>query len=434
MDVEVPRRRIALIDGNSFYCSCERVMRPSLEGKPLVVLSNNDGCAIARTAEAKALSIKMGAPWFRIKHLQAQGLVALSANFNLYGDLSNRMMSVIGQFSPVQEIYSIDECFIDLTGDPRAGRELGTQIRDRVLQWVGIPTCVGIASTRTLAKLANHMAKKVGRLLGVCDLSGLDHEALMRAIRHVPVGDVWGVGPRLAPKLIALGILTAADLARSDPRVIRDKFSVVLMKTAQELAGTACIGWDEVPAAKQQIMVSRSFGAPVLRKDHLAQALTTFVARAAEKMRRQGSRTKAVLVFIRTSHFRADPPYSGGTVARLLSTTDSTVDLSAAVLRALDQIYRPGYRYSKAGVCLLDLVSMEAANAQGELFSTSEPAVCSERDRLMGVVDTMNQKFGRGTISLASTAGDDDAPWKMKQLRMTPAYTTDWRQIIEVWK
>ncbi len=204
-------------------------MRPSLEGKPLVVLSNNDGCAIARTQEAKDLGIKMGDPWFKIKHLaQSRGLIALSANFSLYGDLSSRMMNVIGQFSPQQEIYSIDESFLDLTGIRGTGRELGTVIRDRVKQWVGIPTCVGIGPSKTLAKLANHLAKKVPRLQGVCDLSMINHPARLRAMRHVQIDDVWGVGRRLAPQLRDMGIQTAADLAQQSPQRIKERFTVVL--------------------------------------------------------------------------------------------------------------------------------------------------------------------------------------------------------------
>lgn len=432
---KAPTRRIALIDGNSFYCSCERVMRPSYEGKPLVVLSNNDGCAIARTSEAKALGIKMGEPWFKIRHLaDRDGLIGLSANFSLYGDLSARMMSVIGQFAPVQEIYSIDESFLDLTGVRGSGRQLGDAIRQRVKQWVGIPTCVGIGSTKTLAKLANHLAKKIPRLQGVCDLSPLDHDGLMRAIRHVPIDDVWGVGRRLSARLVPLDIKTAADLALADPRVIRDAFSVVLAKTARELTGEPCIALEDLPADKQQIMCSRSFGKPVLEKADLAQALSVFAARAAEKLRRQDGTTLSVQVFIRTSPFRHDDPqYSGSTVARLPHPFSSTADINAAALRALDRIYRPGFRYAKAGVCLLDIANVDTVGAQGRLFDTpvEPPAVAG---RLMAVVDSINGRFGRFSIAPASTYGDNDAPWQMRQERMTQAYTTDWDQIVEVWR
>lgn len=433
MDTQKPRQRIALIDGNSFYCSCERVMRPSLEGRPLVVLSNNDGCAIARTAEAKALGIKMGAPWFRIRHLaHTHGLIALSANFNLYGDLSARMMNIIGQFSPAQEIYSIDESFLDLTGIQGSGRDVGTAIRQRVRQWVGIPTCVGIGQTKTLAKLANHLAKKTTRLQGVCDLSGLDHSALMRAIRHVDIADVWGVGRRLSAKLRELEIHTAADLAQADPRVIRDRFSVVLAKTARELAGEQCIKLDDMPADKRQIMCSRSFGKPVLEKGDLAQALSVFATRAAEKLRRQESTTLAVLVFIRTSYFRDDPQYSGGTVVRLRHPKSSTSEINAAVLAGLGKIFRPNFKYAKAGVCLLDLASVDDSHAQARLFDTQTQD--KEADRLMATVDELNKRFGRSTVAPASTFGDDDAPWQMRQERMTPAYTTDWNQVVDVWR
>lgn len=429
MDTEA-QPRIALIDGNSFYCSCERVMRPSLEGRPLVVLSNNDGCAIARTQEAKDLGVKMGAPWFKIKHLaHSDGLMALSANFSLYGDLSQRMMNVIGQFSPKQEIYSIDESFLDLTGIPGTGREIGSAIRQRVRQWVGIPTCVGIGPTKTLAKLANHLAKKVTRLEGVCDLSSIDDARRLRVLNGVDVEDVWGVGRRLGPKLRALGINSAADLAVADFRVIRDTFSIVLAKTARELAGEQCLKWEESPTPKKEIMCSRSFGRPVLTIEDLAQALSVFVSRAAEKLRREGSHTPSILVFIRTSYFRTDPQYSGATVVQLHRATDSTAELLAAVGKGLRQIYRPGFKYSKAGVCLMDLISAEIAHAQGDLFAAPAPA-----NKLMDVMDALNERYGKATVAAASTLAEPDAPWQMRQERMTPAYTTDWNQVIDVWR
>lgn len=428
-------RRIALIDGNSFYCSCERVMRPALEGRPLVVLSNNDGCAIARTQEAKDLGIKMGDPWFKIKHLEhSHGLLALSANFALYGDLSARMMNVIGQFSPLQEIYSIDESFLDLTGIPGPGRELGTSIRDRVKQWVGIPTCVGIGPTKTLAKLANHLAKKVPRLQGVCDLSNIDHQARLRAMRHVPVDDVWGVGRRLAPQLKAMGMHTAADLAQAAPARIQSKFSVVLARTVSELAGQACIPWEDSPPDKQQIMCSRSFGAPVTALADLQQAVAVFVSRAAEKLRGQDSTTAAVQVFIRTSPFRDTPQHSGSTVIRI-ERTNNTAALISVVSNGLRRIYRPGFPYAKAGVCLIDIEGQERTAAQLSLFdcatAASRGASC---DGLMSVLDKLNERYGKATVLAAKALADKDAPWQMRQERMTPAYTTRWNEIVEIWR
>lgn len=435
MDVSTThQQRIALIDGNSFYCSCERVMRPSLEGKPLVVLSNNDGCAIARTQEAKDLGIKMGDPWFKIRHLtDTHGLVALSANFTLYGDISHRMMNIIGQFSPRQEVYSIDESFLDLTGVPSSGREIGTAIRNRIRQWIGIPTCVGIGPTKTLAKLANHLAKKVPRLLGVCDLAQVDDARRLRALAHVPIEDVWGVGRRLAPQLRKLGISTAAELACADARVIRDKFSVVLAKTAEELAGLPRLDWEELPADKQQIMCSRSFGQPVQHFDDLLEALSVFTAQATERLRAQRSVASAINVFARTSFFRNDPPYSGSIVVPLYQATDDTSVMLHAVRKGLKQIFQPGFNYAKAGVCLLDIEPMSRANRQMALFGPlTEAKAAPNASKIMLAMDGVNKRYGKSTIVPASTLHDSDAVWTMKQERKTPAYTTDWGQIVEI--
>lgn len=426
-------RRLALVDGNSFYCSCERVMRPSLEGRPLIVLSNNDGCAIARTAEAKALGIGMGDPWFKIRPLVDQGLIALSANFSLYGDLSDRMMNVVGQFAPAQEIYSIDESFLDLTGVPGSGREIGTAIRERVRQWVGIPTCVGIGPTKTLAKLANHLAKRIPRLQGVCDLAKLDETSRLRALRHVQIEDVWGVGRRLAPRLRALDIQTAADLAVADLAQIRAEFSVVLARTARELAGEECIPWDDEPADKQQIMCSRSFGRPVQAESDLREAIATFVTRAAEKLRAQSSYTDALQVFIRTSPFRQGPQRTGSTVVRL-SPTHDTNTLIAAALKGLQLIYKPDFAYTKAGVCALSIISSDAVDAQGSLFSSEIELPAVNRTKLMQVIDQVNTRYGRGTLVAGQVVSALESPWRMRQERRTPAYTTDWTQLVQIWR
>jgi len=430
-----PPPRIALIDGNSFYCACERVLRPSLEGRPVIVLSNNDGCAIARTAEAKAMGIPMGAPWFKIQHLQARGLVAISANFALYGDMSDRMMRVIGQFSPAQEIYSIDESFLDLTGLPGAGRDIGTQIRQRVLRWVGIPTCVGIGATKTLAKLANHLAKSLPRLQGVCDLSGLGPAELQRAIRHVPIRDVWGVGRRLAPRLEALGIQSAADLARTDGRVLQRQFSATLDKTARELRGEPAIGWEDAPVPKQQIMSTRSFGLPVRDLAELEQAVSLFTSRAAEKLRQQHSHAAAVQVFIRTSRFSAGPWHADSAVVPLGSPTDSTSVLLRAALSGLRSVFQPGFDYAKAGVCLLDVRPAVSVSMQGELFAldsghAEKSALRSAR--AMAVVDRLNQRFGSRMVQVASALHEPDARWLMRQAHQSPSYTTVWGDVVEV--
>lgn len=376
----------------------------------------------------------MGDPWFKIKHLQhSHGLIALSANFALYGDLSQRMMSVIGQFSPLQEIYSIDESFLDLTGIPGTGRQLGTEIRNRVMQWVGIPTCVGIGPTKTLAKLANHLAKKIPRLQGVCDLSAVDHAARLKAMRHVPVDDVWGVGRKLAPQLNAMGIHSASDLAQASVQAIQNKFSVVLSRTVAELAGVACIPWEDSPPEKQQIICSRSFGAPVEALADLQHALATFMTRASEKLRSQHSLAGAAQVFIRTSHFRQGPQHSGSVVTRL-HPTDNTSELIHAALGGLGRIYKPGYAYAKAGVCLLDIEPAQPAHHQLGLFSGQGRKEYASRSNLMTVMDKINHRYGRSTVVAASALASLEAPWRMRQERMTPAYTTDWNDIVQIWR
>ena len=296
-------RAIALIDCNNFYVSCERVFNPALNGKPVVVLSNNDGCAVARSNEVKALGVKMGQPWFQLKDLARQhGIIAYSSNYALYANMSNRVMAILRQFSPEQEVYSIDECFLDLTGfQTRNLTEYGRQIRQRIRQWTGLPVCVGIGSTKTLAKLANHIAKKNPQFNGVCDLNAMTPAQRDAWLSSIGVGEVWGIGPRLAPQLNAMGIRSVRDLKLSDAGSMRSRFSVVMEKTIRELNGTVCIALEEVVPAKQQIMSSRSFGFPVSDLESLQQSVTLYISRAAEKLRRQGSFAGSVHVYIRTS-------------------------------------------------------------------------------------------------------------------------------------
>ncbi len=433
MGAEKPATRIALIDGNSFYCSCERAMNPAYENKPVVVLSNNDGCAIARTQEAKALGIRMGAPWYQIQHLaHQQGLVALSANFPLYGDLSDRMMSVIGQFSPHQEIYSIDESFLDLTGLPDSGRSIAQALRQRVRQWVGIPTCVGIGSSKTLAKLANHFAKRLPKLEGVCDLSGLSYPALLRAIRHVPVADVWGVGRRLAPQLQALRIHTAADLAQADLAMIQRRFSIVLAKTVQELRGISCLGLGQLPEPRQQLLVSRSFGEAVTQLHELWPAIASFTSEAAEKLRTQQSLAGVLHVFARTSPFKSTAQHAGVATLSLPRPTQSTSALLTHAELGVKQFSKPGMAYSKAGVCLMDIHPSQQSPQQGSLFDDVFDTAPTA-DPVMQTIDLLNAKFGHHTVQLGSTLYDPTAKWHSLQRRLSPYRTTDWDQLIEVW-
>ena len=422
----------ALVDGNNFYVSCERVFRPSLVGHPIVVLSNNDGCAIARSNEAKALGIAMGAPWFEIRHLaESAGLVALSANFALYGDMSDRMMSLAAGLGPGQEIYSIDESFIDLTGVRGNLVERGFKVRDRILQWVGIPCGIGIGSTKTLAKLANHVAKTAERRPGsypanlaqVCDLAVLTPAALQDVLAATAVNEVWGVGRRITAQLKASGIHTVLDLARLDPAMVRRRWSVVLERTVRELQGMPCIELELTPARKQEIAYTRSFGHPVTRLEDLSEAVTEFASRAAHKLRGQGSLTNQVLVFVRTSPFRPEAQYSRSISMPLRRPSADTGVIVAAALRSLRTIYRPGYQLAKAGVMLLELQPNTVLQAELDLQRDEAP----DRSGLMAAMDDLNQRYGRGTVQMASSglAGDRQA-WAMKQERRTPGYTTCW--------
>ena len=427
----------ALVDGNNFYASCERVFRPSLNAQPLVVLSNNDGCAIARSNEAKALGIKMGAPWFEIRHfVESHGLVALSANFALYGDLSDRMMSVAAGLGHRQEVYSIDESFVDLSGIRGDHTERSRKVRQRILQWVGIPCGIGIGQTKTLAKLANFIAKTAERKPGsypahyaqVCNLGALSQAELHALLGATPAGEVWGVGRRLGAQLKEGGIATVLDLARMDPANVRRRWSVVLERTVRELQGMACIGLDDQPTAKHEIACTRSFGAPVSERDDLREAVTEFASRAAEKLRRQTSRTARLLVYIRTSPFRAqDKQYSRSIVVPLRRPSDDSRAIVQAALSGLDRIFLPGYLYAKAGVMLLDL--HEASQCQGELsLDDDEPAVSAHR--LMPVLDALNQRYGRGSMLLASSGlAGSQRVWSMRQQRKTPGYTTCWADL-----
>jgi DNA polymerase V len=420
------RRSIALIDVNNFYVSCERVFNPSLEGQPMVVLSNNDGCAIARSNEAKALGVKMGEPWFKLKDLaRRHGIIAYSSNYALYADMSNRVMEILRGFSPQQEVYSIDECFLDLTGFARHDlTDYGLEIRSRIKQWVGLPVCVGIGASKTLAKLANHIAKKNPEFNGVCDSNAMTEQEWNAWLARIEVGEVWGIGRKLAPQLNAMGIQSVLDLKRADTSTIRSRFSVVLEKTIRELNGTVCIDLEEAPPPKQQIMSSRSFGMPVTDLQSLAESVTLYMSRAAEKLRRQQSCAGSVHVFIRTSPFKPDEPYYANSLTiPLPSPTDDTVKLVKAALWGLRRIYKPGYRYQKAGVMLSELVPLD--QCQGDLFTRAPQTTRSAK--LMAAMDSINRSMGRQTVKLAAEGFRQ--PWKMKQENRSPSYTTRWGEL-----
>jgi DNA polymerase V len=414
-------RNLALIDCNNFYASCERVFNPALEGRPLVVLSNNDGCVVARSQEVKDLGIKMGVPWFQIETLAKQhGIVAFSSNYALYADMSNRVMAILATFSPSQEVYSIDECFLDLAGFERRGfTRYGQEMRSAIKRWVGLPVCVGIAPTKTLAKLVNHVAKKRPQFEGVCNFNELSAGEIDAIMGELPVGEVWGVGSRYAARLQQMGISTVLDLRRASPKAMRQQFSVVMERTVAELNGESCLALEEMAPAKKQIMSSRSFGRPVFTLEELAQSVASYMSRAAEKLRRQHSLAGAVQVYVRTNPFKEkEPQYSQGLILPLPDPTDDTRQLVSAALVVLRRLYQPGFAYAKTGVMLTEII---AANQRAPtLFD--DTAGMARTQNLMHAVDSINRAYGRGTIRLA--AEGIEQRWKMRAGRRSPAFTT----------
>ncbi len=414
----------ALIDCNSFYASCERVFRPDLAKTPIVVLSNNDGCVIARSYDAKPY-VKMGEPYFQAKEkLRRHGIVAFSSNYALYGDMSERVMSLIESMVPAAEVYSIDECFADLTGVQGSLTQFGRDVRAKVLRCTGIPVGVGIARTKTLAKLANHTAKRLqAHTGGVVDI--IEDFKRDWVLRNTEVKEVWGIGRRMTAHLEAMGIHTAMDLAKADPRMLRDKFSVVVEKTARELAGTPCLELDEADPPKQEICCSRMFGKRLTELAPIKQAVATYTARAAEKLRAQGSVCKRMRVSIRTGMFNPDEAkYAKGALVELPYPTNDTLLLTRAATEAAAQVYRSGFRYSKAEVLLMDL--RQPGEFSDDLFAVTQPVAC---DRLMSMLDEINGKYGRGTMRTASVP---DAPdWGMRREMMSRSYTT---RIDQLWR
>ncbi|MSQ49842.1 MAG: Y-family DNA polymerase [Betaproteobacteria bacterium] len=418
----------ALVDVNNFYVSCERVFQPKLENVPMVVLSNNDGCAVARSAEVKALGVKMGTPWFKMKELAKQhGILALSSNYALYGDMSKRATTVLRDFSPDLEVYSIDESFLrveavaHLYGGVSA---MGQQIRQRLRQWTGLPVCVGCGPTKTLAKMANHLAKKNAVFDGVCDLHAMTQPERLQWMSQLEVGEVWGVGGRIAKRLKVMGVETVLDLRNAPLKEIRTQFGVVMERTCNELHGVSCLDLEDVAPPKQQIMSSRSFGVPVETLAELREAVASYVARAAEKLRRQNSVAAAIQVFVQTNRFKeSDPQYNAGLVVPLPEPTDDIRALTRAAMLGLGLIFKPGYKYKKAGIMLM-LIS-DKTKRQETLFD--EPVLRDRSARLMAVMDAANAQFGRDTVRTG--ASGTNRRWAMRSEYRSPRFTTRWDEL-----
>ncbi len=408
----------ALLDCNNFYVSCERVFDPSLFDRPNIVLSNNDGCAIARSHEVKALGIKMGTPVYQLQRLiKTHNIAIRSANFALYGDLSNRVMSIIQAQHASVEIYSIDEAFIDC-GDLKNPIQAMQILKRDVEQWTGIPVCIGMGQTKTLAKAANHIAKINGS-----DVFSIDETNMNSVLENIPVGKLWGIGRRWSKRLEAMNIHSALDLQNAPALWIRQHFNVVLSRTQRELSGISCLALESIEPDRQQIICSRSFGSTLSDYHELAQAVSTFVHRAAEKMRRRNLETTQISVAINTNPYsRVDQQYHQSGIANI-PVTASTRVLTKHALAILDKIYRSHYAYKRAGVVLLELNRKE--HHQYDFFHDTKS------DQVHQVMDAINQRFGRDVIVPGRLAGHC-RQWTMRQENLSKSYTTDWTQLMEV--
>src|ERR1700712_786915 len=415
-----------LIDCNNFYVSCERVFRPDLEGVPVIVLSNNDGCAVARSAEAKALGIKMGDPEFKIRDLiKRENVKIFSSNYELYGSLSAKVSAVLLSMIPTIENYSIDESFLNL-GEfgEREVEPLARELRERVQRWVGIPTCVGIAPTKTLAKVANFIAKKRPQYRGVCDLRSSQVRAEL--LSTVPVDEVWGIGAASAAKLARIGVHTAADLAVLDPDNARALMTVTGGRTVYELRGISCLPLELEEPTRKGIPVTRSFGAPVTSWQEMREAIVSYATRVAEKMRRYKVAAENIFVFMHTSTFNNDAFYSNGASARFSETTNDTGEVVALAVRLGERLWRDGFRYSKCGVMIAELLpeSIRQPALWGELER-------EKRERGWRGMDKLNATLGRDTIRILS-AGPKEAAWKLRAEYRSPRWTTRWDELPKV--
>ncbi|MHC4873433.1 MAG: Y-family DNA polymerase [Planctomycetota bacterium] len=415
-------RIFALADCNSFYASCERVFRPDLEGRAVIVLSNNDGCVVARSSEAKELGVRMGVPYFKVKSLCDSGRVtAFSSNYALYGDISRRVMNTLRPWTPDIEVYSIDESFMEFTNIRGADNEaFFHKMRNEVKKNTGVPVSVGAGPTKTLAKAANRIAKKRGA--GVCLL--FDDAHRKRVLSEMAVEDIWGISGRLGGRLRNVGISTALQFAEADRRMIRDRFSIVQERLLLELNGEACLELEYVEP-KKNITVSRSFSHPVTELQEMEEAVACYAARAGRKLREQGSCARGIYVYLRTNRFRDEPQYANACSLGFEYPTNHNNTLIKRSLQGIRNIFRRGFKYKKAGVILLDIVSHNAVRAQKDLFYIAESE--ERKDNLMSALDRINLLWGRDTVYFASQ-GIARSWWLRADLR-SPCYTTRWDQL-----
>ncbi|HHZ20521.1 MAG TPA: Y-family DNA polymerase [Firmicutes bacterium] len=415
----------ALVDCNNFYVSCERVFNPALNGQPVVVLSNNDGCIVSRSNEAKALGIKMGQPAFAIADFLAKNKVhVFSSNYVLYGDMSHRVMTTLAEFTPELEIYSIDEAFLNLTGITHDLASYGRQIRQTVLKNTGIQVSIGIAGTKVLAKVANHLAKRVPGYDGVLVLDSPDK--IRAALEQTEIEEVWGIGRQYAALLKGIGVKTAWDFGQLTDSWVKKKMSVVGLRIKKELAGISCLELELEPVAKKAICTSRSFGRSQTELAQLREAVATFASQCAYKLRKQRTCAGAIMVFIHTNGYnKNEPQYAQNFSCRLPTATNSSITLIKYALSGLSAIYKEGYKYKKAGVMVLDIVPED--RVQGSLFDCTD---YGKHAGIMKVMDEINGKYGRNTVKFAVQGSG--VRWKLRQEKLSPSYTTRWEDIIKV--
>jgi DNA polymerase V len=425
------KKLFALIDCNNFYVSCERVFNASIQNKPIIVLSNNDGCVVARSNDVKKLGVKMGQPVFEIAELiMEHNIQIFSSNYSLYADLSARVMKVLSQFSPAIETYSIDEAFLDLTSlsiDDLT--EFGRTIKDRVLQCTGIPVSVGIASTKCLAKIANELVKQDAQYQGVLDLSTLPDQEVDAGLARVAIEDVWGIGHKYAYFLSNHGILTAKGLKYADEKWIRRYLTVTGERIVLELRGVACIPLEVERPPKQGIMSSKTFGREITSQTEMKEAIANYVARAAEKLRQQDSLTSRLTIFIKTNLFKTDrAQYSNSFTVNFPYPTAFTPDLLRYAFEGLKMIYQDGYSYYKAGVYLTKITP--ESFLQPDLFGNFSLAGHYRQARFMAIIDVINNIYGHDTLLFAIQG--ITRSWKMRQLKLSDRFTSKWSDILTI--
>lgn len=433
MDLPPSRRVILHTDVNSAYANMERVFNPKLRDKPVCILSNNDGCIIALTKDAKALGIKRGTPYFKVRDLcEKHGVAVLSSNYELYDAMSSRFHKIVAGFGPVHEAYSIDEAFLDLTGvETESFTELGRALKARLWKWIGLPVCVGIAPTKTLAKLCDHFAKTYPVYGGVVNWFDLSPERRKKALSITPIGEVWGIGRKTEEKLLREGIENVWQFSQTDVFTLRRRYGVVLERTLREIQGVSCLPVESVPKPKEQILRSRSFSHATNDRSVLLSSVSTHMTEVARQLRREKAEAKKAGVFFLTSPFKeSEPWHAAEPVTELTLPTSDTMRLVEVACRLVEAHWRPGFRYCKAGAFVTDLIPEGSCSVTGSLFDLPDEERDATRRRLMECLDDLTRRFGKGVWKIGSSGLADG--WQMKRDRLTPAYLTRWADIMTV--